>query len=398
MYKFLFLFFILPMSLFGQDDDQQQIYLSNDNKVSTAKSDYRCVLNKEQSREYAKCYDCYDGANKLVRQLNTNLYVSKDVMDEANKPYVKSGDNANYYLIGELKDGKPFNGFFKQPGASLEWKIYSLYKDGIVIQQIYNNMFKTITQEKDTEMAFTTVDSKNTFKNGSLDDGIAVTGFKIKGGAAEIMSMLKNGKPESYTIGIFAMHYGEFIKVIPLTKGYRFENLGKGAIAVEFNDTGRELKVFDEAGKQLGALDMAQYDLADENKADAKRPVVYLQKDKKIYLEQVKDPTKSLDQLAGSGELVSRAVMKIAFSFYNYKVLNMADLEGFFADDYPFGNGTFLGDRYIDEKGINGFSYKKGDKEGVYNVDFYEDGRIAPNKLSFKNKTTDEIVQALLKL
>ncbi|MGY0039694.1 hypothetical protein [Pedobacter sp. NJ-S-72] len=165
-----------PLLTFAQNEKQDEFYLNSKNEITTTKSDFKCVKNEELSREYALCYDCLNAQQKIAKQLNMNLHVSAVLKKGINPIYLGNAEYSDY-LTGDLKDGKPYNGFFKQTNVGSPWLIFDYYKNGKLIEQWYNDLYKLMMTEQDNQTAFTTVDKKNSFINGVLENGIEILQF-----------------------------------------------------------------------------------------------------------------------------------------------------------------------------------------------------------------------------
>ncbi len=188
MYRYWFLLLFLPLTGLAQ---KNMLYLNKNNEITAAKSDYVCQKNEQLSKGYSNCYDCFDNTQQLVKQLNTQLYITNAVMENDNKPFVGHSGEQGGFLLGVYKNGKPYNGFFKHKTKSGEWLIYDFYKDGQRTSQVLNDLYMTMKAEKDDQITATTLNVKNTFADGELEYGLAIIPASVQGGVAELVQYVR---------------------------------------------------------------------------------------------------------------------------------------------------------------------------------------------------------------
>lgn len=395
MYQYWFLLLFLPFTSLAQTN---MMYLSKHNEITAAKSDYVCQKNEQLSKGYSTCYDCFDDAQQLVKQLNTQLHIANTVIENDYKPFVGISKEQGVFLLGEYKNGKPHNGFFKHKTKSGEWLIYDFYKDGQRVSQVLNDLYKTIKAEKDDQVTATTLDAKNTFTNGVLENGLVIIPASVKGGVAEIVQYVKDQKTTVFTIGLFAMHYGEFINVSSIENGYLIESFGRNSVRITYHANGRKVESFDRNGKLENTIKFSHHTFSQQDAVDKKLSFSYLRKNHQLYIEQAMDTA----QLAAFQELMedtdgrSSVIARIAHSFYrNYSPLEVGDLQYFIANMH-FNDDDFLGACENWDGKVYGMVYEKGAKEGTYTLIMYEEGKIVTQpELKVKDQTVDEIAVAL---
>lgn len=394
MYKLILLLSILPVLSYAQQKSNQELYLNDKGEILTVKTDIKLIKNKDLSRGYALCYDGIDNKNVAVKQLNMNLHIADSLKTAKNSAYIKGSNEFNDYLIGDYKNGKAFNGFFKSNPEWEDWLMFDFYENGQLVSQLYNNKPHTILEEKDTEMAYTTLDAKNSFQNGLLADGIKIQNVKLKGGGAEIISYIKNGENDSFLIGIYGMHYGEFISIKNLNDGFLFESKGRGTTKITFTPGGRKIELFDKDKKPAYVVALKQYDLANLTGLDQKKPFSFIGKNNKIYAEQVIMEKALLNEEQREGLGNNSMLNNLSMHFYSKVSVEPQLLENILKDKH-WGSGVFFGKHYFSDGQPEGFLYTKGETEGKYNVAFILSPESTDKKFSFKNLTPQEILNKL---
>ena len=390
MYKLTLLLLMTPLLTFAQNEKQDEFYLNSKNEITATKSDFKCIKNEELSREYALCYDCLDAQQKIAKQLNMNLHVSAVLKKGINPLYLGNTNNSDY-LTGDMKDGKPYNGFFKQVSENSPWLIFSYYKDGKLIEQWYNDLYKLMMTEQDNQTAFTTIDKKTNFINGVLTDGIEVTPVRVRGGAGDIVRTVKNSKTEACRIGLFAVNAVELITLTAIPHGYLLEHAGKNGMKITFSPGGRTIEDLTPDNKTKKVTAYSYYDFSEQDRVDKKRFHSYFQRNNKLYLEQAKDAGKEDHE---NERAYSRMLRKLAMYLYDDdKPLDNAFFKEFLAKND--GLGVYMGSCGTYEGKISGFVYKAGNIEGTYTLDYYSDGKIKPWKSNVKNKTLQELTAVL---
>lgn len=393
MYRYWFLLLFLPLTGLAQ---KNMLYLNKNNEITAAKSDYVCQKNEQLSKGYSNCYDCFDNTQQLVKQLNTQLYITNAVMENDNKPFVGHSGEQGGFLLGVYKNGKPYNGFFKHKTKSGEWLIYDFYKDGQRTSQVLNDLYMTMKAEKDDQITATTLNVKNTFADGVLENGLAIIPASVQGGVAEIVQYVRNKKTTVYTIGLFAMHYGEFINVSHIENGYKIASFGKNSVSITYHPNGRKIESFDRNGRLKNTVNFSHHPFAQQEGVDKQRSFSYFRKNHQLYIEQATDAA----QLMAFHELAedndgSSVVSRMALSFLrNTPSLEVEDLQYFVANMY-FKDDDFLGTCEFWDRKIYGMMYQQGAKEGTYTLTMYEEGKVVTKpELVIVDQTVDEIAAA----
>lgn len=389
MLKLTVLLLLIPAMLYAQ---KEELYLNDHNIISDQKSTYQCRKDYGLSKGYAMCFNAQ---NKLVKELNLNLHVPDSLKTEANKSFIFHDQKNGDYLIGDYKEGKRYNGFFKEDGARLDWMIYSFYKAGVQLEQLYNDQYNTVTDREDTQEAWTTLDSKNTFTNGILTNGITVMPVEMKGegGSAELVHAIKGGQTVYFTLGLFAVNYGEFIKVTPTEQGYLVQSSqSRYQVRLTYNKNERKAEIINTNGKVEDVINYQLYNLDDIALADHKRSFIYVKKDDQLYIEQVKDSRQLVREDSRTQDNESSAYMnKIASNLYTKRALD----KHFFISlltDKPGGMPDYFGQYVYYEGKAYGSGYKRGTLPGTYSMDVLQQGKIVTDKqYTVRNKTLAEI-------
>lgn len=397
MYKIISFLLILPLFSKAQENDKPDIYLNQKNEITYSKTDLKCIRNEELSSGYTVCYDCIDATKKTWKQLNMELHIKQELKTQDNSTFIKN-ETPEYgdYLIGEYKNGKPFNGFFKLMES--DWLIYDFYKEGQLVQQVYNDKFHTLQQGQDTKLAYTTLDATNTFINGVLTSGINIKPVEIKHGAGEIITVVKDAKTTAFMVALYAENFGECIKITRIDNGIFFKSLWNNAMKITFSPEGRKVEMFSKDGKLVNTLIYKHYKLSEVAQVDQKRFYVYFLKDKQIYIEQITDENKLLleeDRYRQQQE--SSTVRKMANNFYSAVQLSSVVLERLVNDPY-WGLGTFLGRHDFYEGKSSGIEYSQGTTAGTYNADFVGDLNSKETQTKIRDKSPQQIVEILKKM
>ncbi len=388
MRQLLIVFMLFPMLGYTQRNEGQQLYLTAAGVVTTQKSELKCVPNDDLSQGYTHTYDCNATDGKLTKQLSLDIHVAQSINNDLYAAYQKHQPDFGEYLLGEFKDGKPYNGFFRASREKVnEWLMFDFYKNGTLVSQLYNDLHKTIAG-KDNRLNFITLDAEGNFVNGKLQKGITITPLHIKKAAGEIVSFVDNFKTAHLIIDLYAENYGEFIKVLPVTDGFLISSMERNSLKVTFDKGGRSLTYFDSNQKQVSTVTMVQAELTQKDGIDPKRSYTYFEKDGKLYKEQVKNPAALSDN--HDYDLLN----SIASALYNNVPLGTTD----FVQVMEQGRHSvgILGYHAIDEGKEYGYVYRKGDKENTYSLDVYQDGKVyKPNQYSIRNKTLRELITIL---
>jgi hypothetical protein len=247
--KYLILLFLIPFSSFGAEPDTAQLYLSFNNTLTTHPSALKCVVNSKLSKSYVHTYDCYNAHHQLIKQLNRKPRLYGDTYSALTRPYLKFMPNSitDTYLIGDMKDGKPFNGFFMYPGTNI-WLIFDFYLNGKRLFQIYNDLLAA-SMVKDTENSFTAIGEKNIFINGQLQSGIEVMPVNVKKGIVDIVRQVNKFQTTGFILTLFDNNYPEYLEIRPIAHGYQLVCRDKNSINVTYNLKGRKLVFYDWQGR-----------------------------------------------------------------------------------------------------------------------------------------------------
>jgi hypothetical protein len=388
MRQLLIILMLFPMLGYAQRKEGQQLYLTATGAITTQKSELKCVPNDELSHGYTHTYDCNAADGKLIKQLSLDIHLAETVNNNLYAAYQKHQPDYGEYLLGEFKDGKPYNGFFRASREKVnEWLMFDFYKNGALVSQLYNNLHKTIAG-RDNRLNFITLDAEGNYVNGQLQKGIVITPLRIKKAAGELVLFVDNFKPAYLMIDLYAENYGEFVKVAPVTDGFMISNIANNKLKVTYTTDGRILEYYDSKNKLVNKINMVQAELSQLDGIDSKRPYTYFAKNGKLYKEQVKNPEALSDNhdydLLGT----------VADALYNNGPLNPAEFIDVIENDrHQVG---VLGYHTIEGGKEYGFVYKKGNKENTYNLDIYQDGKIyKPNQYSIRDKTLSELIAIL---
>ncbi|SHF33492.1 hypothetical protein [Pedobacter caeni] len=391
MYKLLILFLSIPLFSMAQDDKDEQLYLTADHEISKEKTAIKCILNEDLSVGYVKCYDGINENNTLLKQLNKMVHVDDALKPNQYSNYVKS-TGYEQYLVGDFKDGKPYNGFFRADRKKVnEWLLFDFYKDGVLTMQWYNNLFHTIESE-DNRLNFITLNSESTFLNAELQDGMEIIPATIKRGAGEVVRFVKDRKTSYIMLGLYAENYGEMIKITPDAQGFLISSVQRSSAKVSFSNNGRKLEYFDNQNKLVNKVELIHTELNATENIDPKQMIMYFQKGNKIYQEQLKNPKDQKED--PQGKYYSPALEWVAQAIFSTADFNIPNFVGLLEND-GWRIGRLGYHTFIDGKEI-GLRYRNGDQEGTYSMDFYEKGKISrAEELSIKNKTPDQIAEIL---
>lgn len=388
MHKYLLIIMLFPMLVNAQNEGAKQLYLSAQDQITTQKEELKCVLNDELSRGYTHTYDCKAPDGKVLKQLSLEINVAPTINNNAYTTYIKHQPEFGKYLLGEFKDGKPYNGFFRaSPERVNEWLLFDFYENGVLVKQLYNNLHKTIAG-KDSRLNFITLDEECVYVDGKLQKGITITPLQIKKAAGEIVSFMDDFKVAYLMIDLYAENYGEFIKVMPVADGYLISSIERNSLKVTFNKEGRSFTYIDSHQKQVNTIAMVQAELTQKDGIDPKRSYTYFEKNGKLYTEQVKNPEALSDN--HDYDLLNT----IASALYTNVPISPPD----FVQIIEQGRHSvgILGYHAVEDGKELGYVYRKGDKENTYSLDVYQDGKIfKPNQYSIKNKTLDELTAIL---
>lgn len=391
MYKLILLLLMTPLLTLAQQADDETLYLNSKNEITTTKGEFKCIKNKDLSRERVNCYDCENLQHQLVKQLSVNFQIPDAIKQGVNTAYF--GHTAyTEYLVGDLKAGKPYNGFFKENRAGSEWVIYNYYQQGVLVQQWYNDLFNKILAEDHQEFSDVKLDAKNTFINGKIDSGIEIipVDMKQQRAMAELIRTVKNTKTVLFRVLIFAENTGVLLKVSPIAQGYLLEDFGRNSIKITFTAEGRNIETIAPEKKSGKVIAYSYYNFSDRTKIDKSRPYSYFQKNNKLYIEQARSPQQEPEDHDRES---SRMLKRLSLSLYDTTPLETADMIAFLQGRNEIKN--YMGHCELYEGKLEGFVYKPGDTEGTYNMELYSQGKPEPAKVSAKNKTLRELAAIL---
>lgn len=380
-----------PLLTFAQQAADETLYLNSKNEVTTIKSEFKCIKNKDLSRERINCYDCENAQHQLAKQLSVNFQIPDAIKQGVNPVYIGRTAHTEY-LVGDLKAGKPYNGFFKEKRSGSEWVLYNYYQQGVLIQQWYNDLFNKILAEDRQEFSDVKLDAKNTFINGKIDTGIEIipVDMKQQHAMAELIRTVKNTKTVLFRVLIFAENTGVLLKVSPAAQGYLLEDFGRNSLKITFTPEGRKIETIAPEKKSGKVIEYNYYNFSDRNKIDKTRPYSYFQKNNKLYIEQAK-PAQQKPKEHDQGS--SRMLQRLSLSLYDTTPLETADMIAFLQERNEVKN--YMGHCELYEGKLEGFVYKPGDTEGMYTMELYSQGKPEPAKVSAKNKTLRELAAIL---
>ncbi|WP_367865085.1 hypothetical protein [Pedobacter sp. WC2423] len=391
MYKLILLLLMTPLLTFAQQVDDETLYLNSKNEITTTKGEFKCIKNKDLSRERVNCYDCENLQHQLVKQLSVNFQIPDAIKQGVNTAYF-GHTNHTEYLVGDLKAGKPYNGFFKEKRAGSEWVIYNYYQQGVLVQQWYNDLFNKILAEDHQEFSDVKLDAKNTFINGKIDSGIEIipVDMKQQRAMAELIRTVKNTKTVLFRVLIFAENTGILLKVSPIAQGYLLEDFGRNSIKITFTPEGRNIETIAPEKKSGKVIEYSYYNFSDRTRIDKTRPYSYFQKNNKLYIEQARSPQQEPEDHDRES---SRMLQRLSLSLYDTTPLETADMIAFLQGRNEIKN--YMGHCELYEGKLEGFVYKPGDTEGTYTMELYSQGKPEPAKVSAKNKTLRELAAIL---
>ncbi|MCG9792443.1 toxin-antitoxin system YwqK family antitoxin [Flavobacterium algicola] len=105
-------------------------------------------------------------------------------------------DHPQKEYSGTYKDGKPFDGYFREQES--EFKAVDYYKNGVLVNQFSNDYLKNMDNYR-----FQTYDLKSTFKDGKVFDGM-----EYQKRDKEFISLKwQDGVLQAIDYDVFAMHY-----------------------------------------------------------------------------------------------------------------------------------------------------------------------------------------------
>ncbi|QNK62716.1 hypothetical protein H7F33_19610 [Pedobacter sp. PAMC26386] len=391
MYKLTLLFLMTPLLTFAQSEKKEGLYLDSKNEITTTKSEFKCVKNEELSREFLWSYDCLDSLNQVVKQLNINFHIPDAIKRGINPVYLRH-TNQGDYLIGDFKDGRPYNGFFRYKIYGSEWSIYDYYQEGSLTQQWYNDFYNMILSEQDNNALYGTLDAKNTFIDGALENGIEITPAYLqqKHAMAEVIRTVRAAKTELFRVIIMAENAVVLLKVTPSVQGYLLEEVGKSSIRITFTPEGRKIETITPDKKSKKVTEYVYYAFSAQDQVDKNRPYSYFQKNNKLYIEQAKHALTETNRYTQES---SRMMEMLSLGLYETTPFETSSMLDFLQGQNE--TGGYMGSSELYEGKLEGFVYKPGDTETTYTMDYYSRGKIQPAKVLAKNKTLKELTEIL---
>lgn len=328
MYKLIAFFCLIPLLNFAQPAPPHR-YLTYTNKLTEDKNGLNCVLDSRIIKSYVQTYNCYDKRNRLVKQLNCRPRLGYSMNWKATHAYAKYTDDPTFgYLIGDLKNGKPYNGFFINNDSSF-WLIFDFYLNGERIWQFYNDLLTT-NRVKDTQTNYTILDNRSVFIHGRLQSGLAITSIKKNGTQADIATYVSNYKNTQFMLMFYGENFGDFIKISPSKSGYLLESLERNSIQITYRASGRTITIFDKEGKTRQVIDLVQFP-KEGTPVNKKGDIRYFRKGNNWYAEQAKKSAQPFEIKKGHREEYSAILPKLAYSLYTNAPLETADLKAFAA-------------------------------------------------------------------
>ena len=378
------------------------MYLNEALLPTTEPTAVTCKINEEFTSQGITVYDCYNFDNTTQYQLSQTLYILPDLIDSRYSPYLKPAEHHGYSLLGHYENGKPRNGFFRYNDMEQnEWITYDFYKDGIRTEQLCNNLFKSVIERyEDNETTWYLLNQKSVYKNGGLEDGIKVTSKKSKEGTAQVLENISNQKTVDYILGLFAMHYGEFIEIKPTACGYKLKSLTTSeAIDICYTAKGRIFKYYDKSNNNVLELDFFHQKLSDFMPSTLKNQesVKYFRQNNDIYIERLTHSSSLPESEEKYNELRSGYESRALFLLAEFFSISPRAL----SPDYILGildnnikeNGEILGGLTFYEGKLYGIIYKQGTKKTTYTATLLDENE---ESIIAENKTVDEIQQILL--
>ncbi|MET3980959.1 hypothetical protein ABIB62_004095 [Mucilaginibacter sp. UYP25] len=249
--KYLILLLLIPVGTFGQQPDTARLYLTLNNQLTTHRNGLECKFNNKLSKSYVLTYDCYNTRHQLVKQLNRKPRLYDNTYSALTQPYFKMMPNSitDTYLIGDLKNGKPYNGFFIYPGTNI-WLIFDFYQNGKRLFQVFNDLLPA-SRVKDTENSFTAISKKNTFVNGRLQSGIEVTPVTVKKGIVDIIREVDQYQTVGYILTMYSNNNPENLEIKPVNSGYQLACMGKNSIDITYSKIGKKIVFYDWKGRKV---------------------------------------------------------------------------------------------------------------------------------------------------
>ena len=380
---------------------QEPLYLDKTFRLTAKKTAITCAENVELSREELKCYDCYGTSNALEHQLSGEFYINKALIAEEHyQPYIVKGKRG-WYLRGSYKEGKPFNGFFRVSDDLMnEWLFCDFYQNGVRTEQFANNIFKALIEGcDDDETSWYALNQKTTYQNGIPENGIRLNSFLFDEVTILILENISNGTTDDYIVGLFAMHYAEFIFIKEVAKNC-FELKCFAAdnpiVNISYTDTERAYRfTWNDDSCKTVELAFYQQKLTDFDIFELKEQEValYYEKDGEIHVDRQKNPFVHWDEWKQAD--ISKA-LELLVDFWGHYPPKLNPQYIFDAITRRFDKyGKMLSSITRIDGEYFGFKYEPGEKEKTYTVTLLREQNEA---VLGKGKTTDEISTMLTSL
>ena len=153
-------------------------------------------------------------------------------------------ENPQSFYTGIFKNEKPFEGYFINEIILNEIPLVDYYEKGELKYQYSFDFMKQLDNYN-----FHEYDIKTTFKNGKILDGIE---YSENGRNTLIVTGYKDGKPNTFDINIFAMHYFNRISFVLTNNELTIKDLEKNtSIKIEKNTTQLLVSIYDNTGKLI---------------------------------------------------------------------------------------------------------------------------------------------------
>ena len=362
------------------------------------------------------CYSCYDNNDSLTYQLSGTFAIDALlVADKRYQPYVKTADSTGVYLLGQYKDGKPYNGFFRVFGGDESlWKLTDFYENGVKTEMFYcdllayhlNGRHFPLNEQED---AWKRINAKGTYKNGKPYSGINILSGPYKYGEARAVEYLLKGKTVSYLIDLKGM---ELISLNTTHNGYLITSLVNNSSAeVTYTDSERIVTFKSGKTKTIGRHTFPRRKLADIKASDIRTLLPdSLSRFTAFYSISGNDivaditvigngkPLINDDKDDGSEDtLPTDALLRLAHASVilpdNPVKLSTKEVLALTSDSFFLDSETSLGSFFyiLDiDSAYFGFRYEQGIKKGTYNA-YYKDLASKEELLLAKGKTTEEL-------
>lgn len=390
----------------GYSSPDSIMYLDNNLKLTENQTDIVCYIDEEYSRAEIAVYRCYNSNNELSYQVVGGFYLTQELVESKEfYDYLKpaQGDKIKpfemTYLVGCYKNEKPMNGFFipeNKDSDVNEWIIFDFYENGIRTEQVYNNFFKTFLEGwSDNEYTWYSLNGKSIYKNEVLIDGVKITEVRESGATVQIADNIENGKSVGFTIGIFAMHYGEFVNIKTTDNGYVLNTpLSNQVLNVCYHENGRTLEFINNESDEK--IEVAYYNqrLSEFNPSDLKEEeeAKYFELNDEIYVERQKNPERNINDEWREKD-ISDILTGLSQSFgVKYVAISSERILEMLKNQNRLIDSNMLGSIALYDGKLYGIKYKEGKANGTYTIVFTDGDK---EKVYAENKTIDELLQLI---